>query len=93
MGFSGRDAGVSGSDGGVSCPDVGFSGRDARVSGSDASRTGVVDDDEDDSINNFSPEVVKAIEGVKFIAEHLKREDEARYVSSMPNRFLVISAK
>jgi len=57
-------------------------GAGAGVSGSDASRTGVADDDDDASINNFSPEVVKAIEGVKFIAEHLKREDEARYVSS-----------
>lgn len=32
--------------------------------------------------NRFSPEVVRAIEGVKFIAEHLKKEDEARYVSN-----------
>jgi len=39
------------------------------------------DDDEDSSTSNFSPEVVRAIEGVKFIAEHLKQEDEARYVS------------
>ena len=31
--------------------------------------------------NRFSPEVTRAIEGVKFIAEHLKKEDEARYVS------------
>ena len=31
--------------------------------------------------NQFSPEVTRAIEGVKFIAEHLKKEDEARYVS------------
>lgn len=30
--------------------------------------------------SRFSPEVMKAIEGVKFIAEHLKKEDEARYV-------------
>lgn len=33
------------------------------------------------SNSNFSPEVQRAIEGVKFIAEHLKKEDEARYVS------------
>ena len=37
--------------------------------------------DLDNSTNTFSPEVVRAIEGVKFIAEHLKQEDEARYVS------------
>jgi len=31
--------------------------------------------------HSFSPEVAKAIEGVKFIAQHLQKEDDARYVS------------
>lgn len=64
-------------------------GAGAGVSGAVAASAtrSVVDDDDDDaeqdaSTSNFSPEVVKAIEGVKFIAEHLKKEDEARYVSS-----------
>ena len=93
VGVSGPDAGVnvpgagvSGCDGhdvGVGGPDAGVSVPGAGVSGCDASRSGVPDDDDDDeaSMNNFCPEVVRAIEGVKFIAEHLKREDEARYVS------------
>ena len=51
-------------------------------------RPGTDEDDPESSINNFSPEVVKAIEGVKFIAEHLKKEDEARYVSSAYIRLL-----
>jgi len=56
----------------------------AGVGGTAGSRPSNDDDDDDDaSTNNFSPEVVKAIEGVKFIAEHLKEEDEARYVSSL----------
>jgi len=53
--------------------------------GTAASRTAADDvdvDPADATTNNFSPEVVRAIEGVKFIAEHLKKEDEARYVSS-----------
>jgi len=55
----------------------------AGVSGPATSRAADDDDvDADTSTNNFSPEVVRAIEGVKFIAEHLKQEDEARYVSS-----------
>ena len=53
----------------------------AGVGGTAASRSND-DADQDASTNNFSPEVVRAIEGVKFIAEHLKQEDEARYVSS-----------
>jgi len=55
----------------------------AGVSGLATSRAAADDDDVDGdtSTNNFSPEVVRAIEGVKFIAEHLKQEDEARYVS------------
>jgi len=86
-------AGVSGCDGhdvGVSGPDAGVSVPGAGVSGCDASRSGVPDDDDDDdeaSMNNFCPEVVRAIEGVKFIAEHLKREDEARYVSNDTIRY------
>jgi len=79
-------AGVSDCDG----HDVGVSVPDAGVSGCDASRSGVPDDDDDDdeaSMNNFCPEVVRAIEGVKFIAEHLKREDEARYVSNDTIRY------
>ena len=54
----------------------------AGVGGTAASRSNDDDGDQDASTNNFSPEVVRAIEGVKFIAEHLKQEDEARYVSS-----------
>jgi len=83
---SGCDASRSGCDG----HDVGVSGPGAGVSGCDASRSGVPDDDDDDdeaSMNNFCPEVVRAIEGVKFIAEHLKREDEARYVSNDTIRY------
>ena len=38
--------------------------------------------------SKFSPEVAKAIEGVKFIAEHLKKEDEARYVCCYSTSFL-----
>ena len=56
-------------------------GAGAGVSGTAASRTGNVVDDDEDLTASFSPEVVRAIEGVKFIAEHLKQEDEARYVS------------
>ena len=54
----------------------------AGVGGTAASRSNDDDADQDASTSNFSPEVVRAIEGVKFIAEHLKQEDEARYVSS-----------
>ena len=55
----------------------------AGVGGTAASRYNNDDDaDQDAAVNNFSPEVVRAIEGVKFIAEHLKKEDDARYVSS-----------
>ena len=31
--------------------------------------------------HNYSPEVMKALDGVRFIAEHLKEEDEAANVS------------
>ena len=44
-------------------------------------------------MNNFCPEVVRAIEGVKFIAEHLKREDEARYVSNDTIRYDTVSVR
>jgi len=95
-GVSGPDGGVRGPDAGVRVPNVGandpeagvsnpIGGPHAGVSGPDA-----LDDDDDDSINNFCPEVVKAIEGVKFIAEHLKREDEARYVSSSPLQLRIL---
>ena len=61
----------------------------AGVGGTLASRPTDDDVDDDTSTSNFSPEVVRAIEGVKFIAEHLKQEDEARYVSS--TRFLLLT--
>jgi len=61
----------------------------AGVVGTLASRPTDDDVDDDTSTSNFSPEVVRAIEGVKFIAEHLKQEDEARYVSS--TRFLLLT--
>jgi len=56
-------------------------GAGAGVSGAAATSRPEDNVDTDGTTNNFSPEVVRAIEGVKFIAEHLKQEDEARYVS------------
>ena len=50
--------------------------------------TGVLKDDYElelspEQRSQFTPEVIKAIEGVRFIAEHLKEEDEAANVSAL----------
>ena len=42
---------------------------------------------------NFTPEVIKAIEGVRYIAEHLKEEDDASNVSPLPGRELLTQSR
>ena len=41
-------------------------------------------------MNSYSPELIRAMEGVRFIAEHLKDEDDDEQVSRKPLTYLKI---